>query len=340
MTHSTPTSTETSGAAAGGGRTATLPATYRPFVMPAVVDPGAAALVVSVKPLVLAAPGRGEDLHVRVSAPATGRELPVVVFSHGNGSSLEGYGPLTDYWAAHGFVVVQPTHLDSRMVSVAPEDPRTPDIWRFRVQDLTRILDQLDLVEAAVPGLAGRIDHSRIAVAGHSFGGQTAASLLGARVLDPDGEPGPDLSDSRVTAGVLLATAGTGGADLTPFAAEHFPFMNPSFGDLSTPTFVIAGDHDDLPVTVRGPDWCTDPYFLSPGAESLLTLFGAEHLLGGISGYEVAETTDENPARVALIQQLTWAYLRHALGVEDDSWQAGLKALAADPDPLGRIESK
>ena len=274
-----------------------------------------------------------------MSAPATGRDLPVVVFSHGNGSSLEGYGPLTDFWAAHGFVVVQPTHLDSRMVSVAPDDPRTPEIWRFRVQDLTRVLDQFDRVEAAVPGLAGRVDRSRIAVAGHSFGGQSAGNLLGLRNLDSDGN-GADFSDARVKAGVLLATAGTGGADLTPFAAEHFPFMNPSFSDLSTPTFVITGDQDDLPLTVRGPDWCSDPYFLSPGAESLLTLFGAEHSLGGIAGYDAAETTDENPARVALIQQLTWAYLRHALGIEDDSWQAGLTALAADPDPLGRIESK
>ncbi len=317
-----------------------IPATYRPFVMPRVVEPGQGTPVVSVKPVVLAAPGRGGDVHLRVSAPSTGSELPVILFSHGNGSSLEGYGPLTDFWAAHGFVVVQPTHLDSRMVSLPPDDPRIPDIWRFRIEDLIRILDHLDLVEAAVPGLAGRLDRSRIAVAGHSFGGHSAASLLGLRTLDSDGRPGANLSDSRVKAGVLLATAGTGGADLTPFAAEHFPFMNPSFDEMTTPSFVIAGDHDDLPVTVRGPDWCTDPYFLSPGAESLLTLFGAEHLLGGISGYEVAETTDENPARVALIQQLTWAYLRHALGVEDDSWQAAQKALAAEPNPLGKIEFK
>lgn len=49
---------------------------------------------VSVKPVVLSAPDRGEDLRVRVSAPATGNELPIIVFSHGFGSSLEGYGPL------------------------------------------------------------------------------------------------------------------------------------------------------------------------------------------------------------------------------------------------------
>ena len=106
-----------------------------------------------VKPLKLSAPGRGEDLRVRVSAPDTGNELPIIVFSHGSGSSLEGYGPLADFWAAHGFVVIQPTHLDSRTVGLPHDDPRTQRIWRFRVEDMKCILDQLDLLEDAVPGL-------------------------------------------------------------------------------------------------------------------------------------------------------------------------------------------
>lgn len=298
------------------------------------------APVISVKPVVLSAPGRGEDLQVRVSAPAVGSELPIIVFSHGFGWSLDGYGPLVDYWAAHGFVVIQPTHLDSRTLNLAPEDPRTPRIWRFRVEDLKRILDQLDLIEASVPGLSGRLDRSRIAAAGHSWGGQTVSMLLGARVLDHNGEPGEDMSDSRIKAGLLLATTGKGGADLSPFAAEHFPFMNPSFAEMSTPTLVVAGDHDQSRLSTRGPDWFTDPYFLSPGRKSLLTLFGAEHSLGGISGYSVAETTDESPERVGLIQRLTLAYLRNALDLEDSSWPAARAALEDSVIPLGRIESK
>jgi predicted dienelactone hydrolase len=271
----------------------------------------------------------------------TGRELPVIVFSHGFGSSLDGYGPLADFWAAHGFVVIQPTHLDSRTVGLPPGDPRTPRRWRLRVEDMKRILDQLDLLEAAVPGLAGRLDRSRIAAAGHSFGGQTAGILLGLRVLDPESGKQEDLSDSRITAGVLFATAGRGGADLTPFAAENLPWLkDPSFADMTTPALVVAGDHDDIPLSVRGPDWMTDPYFLSPGLKSLLTLFGAEHSLGGIAGYEAKETTDENPERVALIQRASWAYLRHSLGIEDASWSAVQKNVSESTNPLGRIESK
>lgn len=295
--------------------------------------------IVSVKPIVLDAPDRGEDLRVRVTAPVSGRDLPVVVFSHGFGSSADGYGPLTDFWAAHGFVVVQPTHLDSRTVGLPADDPRTPRIWRHRVADVKRVLDRLDLLEAAVPGLGGRVDRS-VAAAGHSFGGQTAGNLLGLRVLDPGSGTGEDLSDPRVRAGVLLATAGRGGADLSAFAAENYPFMNADFTHMTAPALVVAGDRDDSPMTVRGPDWLADPYVLSPGDKSLLTLFGAEHSLGGVPGYEARETTDEHPGRLALIQRATTAYLRHTLGLDDTGWTAVRKELADSTSPLGRIESK
>ncbi|MFI6402551.1 alpha/beta hydrolase family protein [Streptomyces sp. NPDC050548] len=300
----------------------------------------APATVVSAKPVVLSgAPGRGEDLQVRVSAPASGGDLPVLVFSHGFGWSMDGYAPLADYWAAHGFVVVQPTHLDSRTLAIPHEDPRFPRIWRFRVDDLKRVLDDLDLIEDSVPGLGGRLDRGRIAVAGHSWGAQTASTLLGARVLDSDGVPGEDMSDPRVKAGVLLALTGLGDR-LTPFAAENLPFMKPSFDNMTTPALVVAGDHDRSALSDRGPDWFTDPYTYSPGTKSLLTLFGAEHSLGGIPGYEVAETTDESPERVALLQRLTTAFLRSALYPGDTGWKAAAIALEEDPDPLGKLRSK
>lgn len=265
-------------------------------------------MIVSVKPVHLS------DLPVRISAPVDGHDLPVIVFSHGFGSSLEGYGPLTDFWAGAGFVVVQPTHLDSRTVGLPADDPRTPDIWRHRVADLVRVLDGLGTLEKAVPGLAGRVDADRVAVAGHSFGGQTAGLLLGERLLPWD----EDLSDPRVRAGVLLAAAGRGGDDLTPFATENFPFLNPDFAHLTAPALVVAGDADDSPLSTRGPDWMTDAFHLSPGRKSLLTVFGGEHSLGGIPGYEAKETTDEDPGRVALIQQVTTAFLRSEL--EGAAW--------------------
>lgn len=293
---------------------------------------------VSVRPVTLAAPGRGNNLQVRVSAPTQGRALPVIVFSHGMTLTMDDYIPLSDFWAAHGFVVIQPTHLDS--LGLAPGDPRTPDIWRSRVQDLTHILDQLDRVEAAVPGLPGRIDGRRVVAAGHSWGAQTASMLAGARVIEGGRAPGQSMADARVKAALLLCLPGTGGADLTPFAAQYFPFMNPDFTDLTTPSLVVAGDHDQSPLSTRGPDWFTDGYQLSPGATDLLVLAGAEHGLGGIQGYNDTRTTDECPQRVAIVQHATMAWLRTALDIDDSAWPFERQRLAAAPEHLARIDSK
>jgi dienelactone hydrolase len=301
---------------------------------------GGGGPVVSVAPVTLSAPGRAVPLEVRVSAPATGGDLPVVVFSHGNGWNLDGYAPLTAFWASRGFVVVQPTHLDSRRNGFGFDHPVFPTIWTERIADLTRVLDQLDTVEAAVPGLAGRVDRDRIAATGHSWGGQTAQTLLGARIVDEEGHVGDDMSDSRVTAGILFAATGLGGDDLHPFAQATFPFMRPSFRELTTPTLVVAGDHDQSTMSSRGPDWFTDAYTHSPGATDLLALHGGEHALGGIVGYEVAETTDENPERVAVIQRMSTAYLRTALRVDGGAWPAARDALRRAGDPIGHVDTQ
>jgi predicted dienelactone hydrolase len=308
---------------------------------PAVVDAAVTPTpTISVRPVALSAPGRGDDLQLRVTAPTIGSDLPIVVFSHGFGESMDGYAPLAEFWAAHGFAVLQPTHLDSQTLGIAPDDPRTPVIWRFRIEDLLRCLDELDLIEASIPGLAGRLNQDRIAVAGHSWGATTASALIGARIVDHDGHVGENTSDPRILAGVLLAVAGTGGDDLTPFAAEHFSFMNPNFAQMATPALVVAGDEDKSPLSTRGPDWWTDAYTLSPASKSLLTLFGAEHTMGGIAGYSTHETTDWSLERIALIQQATTAYLRSALNLQDDAWSQVRAALANDSHPQGRIESK
>ena len=103
--------------------------------------------VLSVNPVVLPAPGRAVDLALRVSAPVTGSALPVLLLSHGHGpsnhlSSSNGYAPLASYYAARGFVVLQPTHLDSKTLPFRGSDhPDAPLFWRSRAEDMTRILD-------------------------------------------------------------------------------------------------------------------------------------------------------------------------------------------------------
>ncbi len=295
-----------------------------------------ASPISSVKPVELPAPGRPAPLRVRVTAPLTGDRLPVVVFSHGNGWSMDGYAPLAEHWAGEGFVVVQPTHLDSRSVGLPHDDPRFADVWRRRIEDLTAVLDHLGALESALPGLGGRVDRARVAVAGHSWGAQTAGALLGAGVLDEGGAAEERFADPRVRAGVLLAATGTGDS-LTPFAAEHLPFMRPAYAHLTTPALVVAGDADRSALSTRGPDWFTDAFHLSPGADALLTLAGGEHSLGGVVGHEVAETTDASPARVALVQRVTTAWLRTRLDVDPAAWPAAVAEVQQAADGVGHL---
>jgi dienelactone hydrolase len=305
------------------------------------------APVLSLSPVVLSAPGRAVDLQVRVSTPASGSQLPIILLSHGHGpsnnlSSLNGYAPLANFWAAHGFVVIQPTHLDSATLGLRNSDDReAPLYWRSRAQDMKRILDQLDELEAALPQLPAPLDRSRVAVVGHSMGGHTASLLLGARLTDPHDGTEVNMAEPRIKAGVLLAAPGRGDA-LSEFAAKNYSFFSTTdFSGMTTPALVVAGDKDDSPhLTVAGPDWHTDPYFLSPAPKSLLTFFGAEHSLGGVSGYDVAETTDENPQRVAAVQLLTWAYLRTELYPDDSAWRDAQDALTEGRSAPGRAESK
>lgn len=44
---------------------------------------------------------------------------------------------------------------------------------------------------------------------------------------------------------------------------------------------------------------------LSLCPKELLTVLEGEHILSGISGYDAAEMTDENPARVEAVTRLT-----------------------------------
>ena len=293
----------------------------------------------SLSSIVLASPRRGVPLEVRVTAPVSGDGLAIILLSHGHGPSFylpskDGYGPLANFYAEHGFVVIQPTHLNSKVGGLPADAPGGPLFWRSRVEDMVTIIDQLDTIEAGFPGLTGRLDRSKIGIVGHSMGGQTAAMLLGARLTDPQDRESQDVNvlEARIKAGVLLTIPGHGGDSLSEAAAKNYTFFNPDFSHMTTRNLVVVGSEDASPhLTVRGPSWHADPYHHSPGSEALLTMIGAEHGLGGISGYDAKETQDEDPERLAVVQRMTWAYLRSALDGDDRAWRQAVDMVRQHP---------
>ena len=300
---------------------------------------------ISVSPIVFSVPERASELQLRISAPIDGSDLPIIVFSHGHGqsthlSSLRGYAPLVDFYAAHGFAVLQPTHQDSKALGLDPNGPEGPLFWRSRAQDIQFILDHLNEIEDNFPGLSGRLDRQRIVGVGHSMGGHTFGMLAGMLVTDPIDGKEWNFADPRVRACVLLAPPGKG-TDLAAFASEHYPVLrNNSFAEMTTQALVVAGDQDQTPEFSDRPDWRADAYTFSTGRKSLLTMFGAKHALGGVSGYDVSETQDESAERLGVVQRLTWAYLRSALYPEDSAWCKACTAMSSRSNPQGTVESK
>ena len=115
--------------------------------------------------------------------------------------------------------------------------------------------------------------------------------------------------------------------------------MRPGYSTMTTPALVITGGQDRSAMSTRGPDWFTDAYTLSPAPKRMLTITDGEHTLGGVAGEAVKETSDEDPARVALVADAVAAYLLDVLSEDATAWH-GLQDRAAAGSGAFRIESK
>jgi hypothetical protein len=113
-------------------------------------------LTMAYTPIGLELPGR-QPLELRLTAPAAGNALPIVILSHGFGPSnyipsKDGYAPLAQFWAERGIAVIQPTHASSRVGGLDPTSPGGPYFWRERVVEMREIMDRLDEIERQGPG--------------------------------------------------------------------------------------------------------------------------------------------------------------------------------------------
>lgn len=104
---------------------------------------------------------------------------PVIVFVHGTAAFRHQSLAIVTHWASHGFVVIAADHPGLMLADVLGSACGAPMV----PQDLSGNIDA-ELAALAAPAdelafLAGHVDTTRVAIAGHSAGGSAAAQAAG-----------------------------------------------------------------------------------------------------------------------------------------------------------------
>src|ERR1700693_5393407 len=181
---------------------------------------------------------RNKDVRIRIFYPVMAGKYPVIVFSHGAGGSDTCCESLTRHWATYGYITLQPIHDDSvvqrrsggdenaQFPQAVREALKNPALWEGRPRDISFLLDSLPGLQKRVAGLNGKIDTSRIGVAGHSMGAYTAEAI-GEALVDLPGHPSQNFSDPRAKAILCLSPQGPGQFGLTAHSFENIslPFI-------------------------------------------------------------------------------------------------------------------
>ncbi len=287
--------------------------------------------------------GREKRIPVKVYAPESGGPYPAIVFSHGAGDSNESSPHLMRHWASHGYVVLVPTHffgerpiIERSLARLAREFLRParqgPTAWYERTGDVKAVIDALSSMASLAPELEGRIDVSRVAVAGHSFGAYTVMLVGGATLEDTDGTV-LRFDDPRPRAICMISGPGHDSWGLT----EH------SYSTMTRPLMVFTGSHDPPPTLVSDPMWRAEAYTQGPaGNKYLVYIRGANHLsyVGPIFDLPMRDAGKRGPIARALRSCARWlasfAPALDQVGIFDYSriattafWDAYLKDSAA-----------
>jgi dienelactone hydrolase len=212
---------------------------------------------------------------LKIFFPERGGPYPLIVLSHGTFSSIHRYDAVAGYWAGQGYVVILPQHVDADY-GVKPSGYAVmQEVIRTRVADMSLVLDQLDAIEAQLPGTAGKVTRGAYAAAGHSIGTQVAMLVTGARFrTDFNGEV-MDSPETRYRALVLVSDPG------------KMRLMPPDTWQASpVPTLMATGTEDFGLMGSRAAPTERQTEILSATAKEVpryeLLLDGGDHYFGGL----------------------------------------------------------
>lgn len=181
----------------------------------------------------LSVPEAERQLPLRVVYPEHGGPFPVIVLSHGTFSSGKQYDRVAMYWAARGYVVILPDHIDANYGVVPTKNEDMYRVSRSRVADMSIVLNGLDEIEERMPSLQGRMNRQRIIAAGHSFGTQVAMLVTGLRIKNPTNDVVTETDETRFSLLIMLSDPGK--MALMP---EH------TWKGSTVPTFLATGTED------------------------------------------------------------------------------------------------
>jgi CubicO group peptidase (beta-lactamase class C family)/predicted dienelactone hydrolase len=199
---------------------------------------------------------RGRDVAAHVYAPemaAGNGPFPVALFSPAFGETRDSYGYLGRWWARYGYIAIVLNHAGSDAAALLQGNPYQnmldPALLETRAGDLRFALGQALSGATGLALLDGRADSNRVAVAGHSLGGDTASALW---------------DDTRAACFIALAPG----------------FQDGFWGSATSPVLVAVGSADTgmNPAQPESPAERRVPYDEATAVQKhLLTLSNAAH---------------------------------------------------------------
>lgn len=207
--------------------------------------------------------------------------LPVIIWSHGLGGSVDGAAFLSRFLATHGYVLVHVQHpgTDSSLWEGKPGHPwdviRKAKISRQdsldRFADVPFVLDRLPDWMTAHPEIGTHTDLSVLGMSGHSFGALTAQIMAGQMFPDRKDKL-CRMKEDRFTAAIAYSPAPID--HLTDAAPEDL------YASIDLPLFHMTGTEDASPVGGWGYERRLAIYDHSGTAEKhLLILNGGDHMV-------------------------------------------------------------